>query len=67
MASLTKLMTALVAYKNYAREDEITMGPKVNDRRCTSKDPFPGTSFKIGELLRLLIESNNEMLHGAIG
>ena len=45
MASLTKLMTALVAYKNYALEDEITMGPKVNDWPDSSKRFIPGTSF----------------------
>ena len=61
MASLTKLMTALVAYKNYALEDEITMGPKVNDWPDSSKRFIPGTSFKVSELLRaLLIESNND-------
>jgi len=61
MASLTKLMTAIVAYKNYNLEDKITMGPKVNDWPDSSKRFIPGTSFKIGELLRaLLIESNND-------
>ena len=61
MASLTKLMTALVAYKNYNLEDEITMSQKVNDWPDSSKRFIPGTSFKIGELLRaLLIESNND-------
>jgi len=61
MASLTKLMTAVVAYKNYDLEDEITMGPKVNDWPDSSKRFIPGTSFKISELLRaLLIESNND-------
>ena len=61
MASLTKLMTAIVVYKNYALEDEITMGPKVNDWPDSSKRFIPGTSFKISELLRaLLIESNND-------
>ena len=61
MASLTKLMTAVVAYKNYNLEDEITMGPKVNDWADSSKRFIPGTSFKISELLcALLIESNND-------
>src|SRR3989338_8374945 len=61
MASLTKLMTAIVAYKNYDLEDEITMGPKVNDWPDSSKRFIPGTVFKISELLRaLLIESNND-------
>src|SRR3989338_8570848 len=61
MASLTKLMTAVVAYKNYNLEDEITMGPKVNDWPDSSKRFIPGTVFKISELLRaLLIESNND-------
>ena len=61
MASLTKLMTALVAYKNYNLEEEITMSQKVNDWPDSSKRFIPGTSFKIGELLRaLLIESNND-------
>lgn len=61
MASLTKLMTAITAYKNYDLEDKITMGPKVNDWADSSKRFIPGTSFKIGELLRaLLIESNND-------
>ena len=61
MASLTKLMTAIVAYKNYNLEDEITMGPKVNDWADSSKRFIPGTVFKISELLRaLLIESNND-------
>ena len=41
MASLTKLMTAITAYKNYDLEDEITMGPKVNDWPDSSKDSFP--------------------------
>ena len=61
MASITKLMTAVVAYKNYNLEDEITMGPKVNDWPDSSKRFIPGTSFKTSELLRaLLIESNND-------
>src|SRR3989338_7101062 len=61
MASLTKLMTAVVAYKNYNLEDEITMGPKVKDWAASSKRFIPGTDFKISELLRaLLIESNND-------
>ena len=61
MASLTKLMTAIVAYKNYNLEDEITMDPKVNDWPDSSKRFIPGTVFKISELLRaLLIESNND-------
>ena len=61
MASLTKLMTAVVAYKNYDLEDEITMGSKVNDWADSSKRFIPGTSFKVSELLRaLLIESNND-------
>lgn len=61
MASLTKLMTAIVAYKNYALEDKITMGTKVNDWPDSSRKFIPGTSFKISELLRaLLIESNND-------
>ena len=71
MASLTKLMTAIVAYKNYNLEDEITMGPKVNDWPDSSKRFIPGTIFKISELLRaLLIESNNDAamtLAGKIG
>ena len=71
MASLTKLMTAVVAYKNYNLEDEITMGPKVNDWPDSSKRFIPGTIFKISELLRaLLIESNNDAamtLAGKIG
>ena len=61
MASLTKLMTAIVAYKNYNLEDEITMGSKVNDWADSSKRFLPGTIFKTSELLRaLLIESNND-------
>ena len=61
MASLTKLMTALVAYKNYDLEDTIAMGPKVNDWEDSSKRFIPGTIFKISELLyALLIESNND-------
>ena len=61
MASLTKLMTALVAYKNYDLEDTIAMGPKINDWEDSSKRFIPGTIFKISELLRaLLIESNND-------
>lgn len=61
MASLTKLMTAIVAYKNYNLEDEITMDLKVNDWTDSSKKFIPGTSFKIKELLRaLLVESNND-------
>ena len=61
MASITKMMTAVVAYKNYNLEDEITMGPKVNDWPDSSKRFIPGTVFKISELLRaLLIESNND-------
>ena len=61
MASLTKLMTAIVVYKNYNLEDEITMDQKVNDWADSSKRFIPGTSFKISELLRaLLIESNND-------
>ena len=61
MASLTKLMTAIVAYKNYDMEEKITIGPKVNDWPDSSKRFIPGTSFKISELLRaLLIESNND-------
>ena len=71
MASLTKLMTAIVAYKNYDMEEEITMSPKVNDWPDSSKRFIPGTSFKISELLRaLLIESNNDAamaLAGKIG
>src|SRR3989338_9972412 len=71
MASLTKLMTAVVAYKNYNLEDEITMGPKVNDWADSSKRFIPGTVFKISELLRAsLIESNNDAamaLAGKIG
>ena len=71
MASLTKLMTAVVAYKNYNLEDEITMGPKVNDWPDSSKRFIPGTIFKTSELLRaLLIESNNDAamtLAGKIG
>jgi len=71
MASLTKLMTAVVAYKNYDLEDEVTMGPKVNDWPDSSKRFIPGTSFKVSELLRaLLIESNNDAavaLAGKIG
>ena len=61
MASLTKLMTAIVVYKNYNLEDEITMDQKVNDWADSSKRFIPGTSFKTSELLRaLLIESNND-------
>ena len=71
MASLTKLMTAIVAYKNYDLEDTIAMGPKVNDWEDSSKRFIPGTIFKISELLRaLLIESNNDAamaLAGKIG
>jgi len=71
MASLTKLMTAIVVYKNYNLEDEITMDQKVNDWADSSKRFIPGTSFKISELLRaLLIESNNDAamaLAGKIG
>ena len=71
MASLTKLMTAIVAYKNYDMEEKITMGPKVNDWPDSSKRFIHGTSFKISELLRaLLIESNNDAamaLAGKIG
>ena len=71
MASLTKLMTVVVAYKNYNLEDEITMGPKVNDWADSSKRFIPGTVFKISELLRAsLIESNNDAamaLAGKIG
>lgn len=62
MASLTKLMTAITAYKNYNLEDEVTMGPKVNDWPDSSKRFIPGTSFKVSELLKaLLIESNNDV------
>ena len=61
MASITKLMTAIVAYKNYDLEEKITMGPKVNDWPDSSRKFIPGTSFKISELFRaLLIESNND-------
>lgn len=61
MASITKLMTAITAYKNYDLEDTITMGQKVNDWPDSSKRFIPGTSFKVSELLRaLLIESNND-------
>ena len=60
MASITKL-TAIVAYKNYNLEEEITMSQKVNDWPDSSKRFIPGTVFKISELLRaLLIESNND-------
>ena len=61
MASLTKLMTAIVTYKNYDMEEKITIGQKVNDWPDSSKRFIPGTSFKISELLRaLLVESNND-------
>lgn len=61
MASLTKLMTAIIAYKNYNLDEKITMDAKVNDWRDSSKKFIPGTSFKIGEIIRaLLIESNND-------
>lgn len=61
MASLTKLMTAIIAYKNYDLDEKITINTSVNDWQDSSKKFIPGTSFKIGELLRaLLIESNND-------
>lgn len=61
MASITKLMTAIVAYKNYDLEEKITMGPKINDWPDSSRKFITGTSFKISELLHsLLIESNND-------
>ncbi len=61
MASITKLMTAIVAYKNYEMEDKIEMGTKVNDWQDSSKRFIPGTVFKIGDIFRaLLIESNND-------
>jgi len=68
MASITKLMTAIVAYKNYDLKDEITMSPKVNDWADSSKRFIPGTSFKIIELLHaLLIESNNDVAMALAG
>ena len=61
MASLTKLMTAIVAYKNYDLEEKITMGKNVNDWPDSSKRFIPGTIFRLRELMRaLLIESNND-------
>lgn len=61
MASITKLMTAIVAYKNYNMEDKIIINPKVNDWVDSSKRFISGTSFKISELMHaLLIESNND-------
>ena len=62
MASITKLMTAIVAYKNYDLNDKVAIGPKVNDWTDSSKRFIPGTIFKISELLHaLLIESNNDV------
>lgn len=71
MASLTKLMTAIIAYENYDMEEKMTIGPKVNDWTDSSKRFIPGTNFKISELLHaMLIESNNDSamaLAGKIG
>lgn len=61
MASLTKLMTAIVSYKNYNMEEKITISAKVNDWADSSKRFIPGTVFKASELMRaMLIESNND-------
>ena len=71
MASITKLMTAIVAYKNYNMDDKITIGTKVNDWADSSKRFTPGTIFNLRELMRsLLIESNNDSamaLAGKVG
>lgn len=71
MASLTKLMTAIIAYENYDLEEKMTISPKVNKWADSSKRFISGTSFKISELLRaMLIESNNDSamtLAGKIG
>lgn len=61
MASITKLMTALVAYQNYDQEDILTMPKKIDEWDDSSRRFIVGTAFKIKDLLHaLLIESNND-------
>lgn len=65
MASVTKLMTALVAYQNYDPEDIAVMPKNVNKWDGSSKRFIGGTTFKIRDLLyALLIESNNDAAIG---
>jgi len=61
MASVTKLMTAIVAARNFTDDETFTMPKGVFSWEGSSKRFLPGSVFTTKELLRaLLIESNND-------
>lgn len=62
IASLTKLMTAIIAFKNYHPEEIMAVSNKALNSKGRSWKFEPGEIFKVQDLLRaLLIESNNDV------
>lgn len=61
IASLTKLMTAIVAFKSYHPEEIMAISNKALNSKGRSWKFEPGEIFKVQDLLSaLLIESNND-------
>ena len=61
VASITKLMTAMVAFNNYHPEEVIAISNKALNSKGRSWEFEPGEIFKVNDLLHvLLIESNND-------
>ena len=61
IASLTKLMTAIVASENYHPEEIMAISNKALNSKGRSLKFEPGEIFKVNDLLHsLLIESNND-------
>lgn len=61
IASLTKLMTALIVYENLNLEDEVTISQKALNTEGNSANFVAGEKFTVKQLLyALLLESSND-------
>ncbi|MEK7542169.1 MAG: serine hydrolase [Patescibacteria group bacterium] len=61
IASITKLMTSLVAVKNYGSEERITITPEILETSGSAGQMRPGDVFTVKDLLYLaLMESSND-------
>lgn len=61
MASLTKLMTALLIIENHALDERVRVPDDIEDTEGNSVHLPPGDSFTVGQLLSaLLINSSND-------
>lgn len=61
IASITKLMTAIIAFDNYHQEEIMAISNKALDSKGRSWMFEPGEIFKVSDLLHaLLLESNND-------